>query len=161
MRILKLNNSIFFANFNCFFRPNVMVLNATDFVWLYAQALKQESQEKYAFLVDDVTHRTLNASYKNTLTIMDNEDTSKLVSLKSRDNNVLFNHINNYMDKFIPAGIAQHLMNIIIGLKNDHMTLRLKIQEKFLQCKCLNLDLFYGLFLILCHFWCFYVKFCQ
>ncbi|KAG5668216.1 hypothetical protein PVAND_016164 [Polypedilum vanderplanki] len=89
-------------------RPNVKVVNFAEFLKLYKKALKGKQKEKYAFLASEFDHAFLNATFKDSLTIMHNEKAPQMYAYHATTNNILFVDFNEILKQLIPTGIAKH-----------------------------------------------------
>ncbi|KAG5671281.1 hypothetical protein PVAND_001486 [Polypedilum vanderplanki] len=93
-------------------RPKfLMLMNITVFFDLYKRALDGETKSKYAFLTNDFEQRTWKRFFNGSLPIMENEILSKPLAITSPLNNILQYQLNQLIDRLVPSGILNHLVN--------------------------------------------------
>lgn len=78
---------------------------------MYKQALDDNSAVKYAFFISDSFHASLNATFKRSLPIMQNDRVVRSLQLLTFRNNPLLLDIDELFKKWIPSGIVQHLLD--------------------------------------------------
>ncbi|KAG5670248.1 hypothetical protein PVAND_000525 [Polypedilum vanderplanki] len=89
--------------------PKVLNVSFADFKIYYKKALNDETNEKFAFLVDSDFHAYLNTTFCQSLTKMENEKLTKMTSYFMFVNNILLHELNDIINRLVPTGIAQHL----------------------------------------------------
>jgi hypothetical protein len=84
-------------------------MNTKSYDSIYEQALNGSLHEKLAFITNRKMHARLNATFKQSLPIMQNENHIAQVGLLMPRNSMLFSQLNYVVSQLVPAGITQHL----------------------------------------------------
>jgi hypothetical protein len=78
---------------------------------LYQEALDGNTS-KLVFFIDEMDHRQMNTTFKNSLAIMKGEMLTKMVFLLITRRNIFVRQYDQVMERLVPAGIPQYLNNL-------------------------------------------------
>ncbi|KAG5669119.1 hypothetical protein PVAND_017015 [Polypedilum vanderplanki] len=89
-------------------KPNFIRNNFNEIFDLYKKSLKEDNEQKYAFLVNEFFHAQLNSTFKNSLPIMHNEKLQQMVGYMTNKNMLMQSKFDELLEKLIPSGIIKH-----------------------------------------------------
>lgn len=115
-----------------------MVLPVFEFLDMYSKALDSKLEMKCAFLMMETFHLELNAEYKTTLGIMNNEVTRKPLGLAMGSNHVLYHRLNHLLDQLIQTGIPNHLYELGLWLWHRQLDMEVEDPRKILTMQMLE-----------------------
>jgi hypothetical protein len=83
--------------------------HTTFYQKLYNKSLRGTNEQLFAFMIQNLVHSQLNATFGSSLTIMKGEKLRKEKAFRMIKNHFMLGHLNHVISRFNSAGISKYL----------------------------------------------------
>lgn len=120
------------------FSPEIIAMSANEYLDILRQAGKGEVREKYAFLLMKSLMRKTAPEHLVTMHKVKKEVVKKPQGILILQNNMMFEHLNYFLDLLIPSGIPQHLLDFGLFTTYNHVHYAVVDSRKVLSLEILE-----------------------